>query len=67
MSEQLLPGMPPIAELDDYLERLVRDHPEWAGELMEGGQVTCLEWRFVIDRIQFPVAAQDLFGHWWRP
>jgi len=67
MKQERLPAMPDISARHDYLERLVQQRPEWAGRLMDGGQMTWLEWWFEIDCIQFPVAAQRLFGHWWRP
>lgn len=62
MTQEMLPGMPPIAALPDYDARVVRDRPEWAGRLMADGLSTMCEQWFWTDCIGIPVA----FQHYWR-
>lgn len=48
--------------MNDYIERLVRDHPERAGELMDDGLATVLEVHFLCDCCFIPAGWQ----RYWR-
>lgn len=43
---------------DEHIKRLLRDHPEWAGRLMNPPLCTWLEWEFDLDRTTIAVAVQ---------
>lgn len=62
MTQLRLPGMPVISPLDDYDNRLLRDRPDEAGELMADGLSTICEFYFLVDCIVLPVAAQRMYS-----
>lgn len=51
-----------VAAVSDHLERLLRDHPEWAGRLMDPPLCTWLEWEFDLDRTSLAAAMQRLIA-----
>lgn len=48
--------------MSEHIERLLRDHPEWVGRLMNPPLCTWLEWEFDLDRTALAVAMQRVIA-----